>query len=397
MKKIIFILTIFLLAMHGCEKYPEAPINDIIITDQVEAAARPAIISGTVECPVSITKIELWIDSDENFSNHTVHDIELSDKAFSILVNELNFNTTYYYKYVVYNAVDMAELDTKSFTTMDSTLASVRTAEVSSITTNSAVCGGNVTSDGYLSVTARGVCWSTSPNPTITDNKTTDGSGTGSFTSNITGLTANTTYYVRAYATNNIGTAYGEEKSFTTLLSINGYDWVDLGLPSGLKWATCNVGATTPEGYGNFYAWGETTTKRLYDQSNSVTYNQEISDFSGNVTYDAARANWGSTWRMPTKAEMEELRDNCTWTWTSQNGVNGMRVTGPNGNSIFLPATGYCLGLSRYGVGERGYYWSSTPFESGTSNAYNLDFSSGYRNVYWDNRGYGRPVRPVSD
>ena len=186
MKKIIFFITAMcLFAMHGCQKDIDAPINDIIITDQVEASQKEATISGTVECPVSIDKIELWIDSDENFSNHTVHDIELSDKAFSILVNELNFNTTYYYKYVVYNAVDMAELEKKNFITQDATLPSVTTAEVSSITTNSAVCGGNITSNGWSEVTARGVCWSTSPNPTISNSKTADGTGTGSFTSNI--------------------------------------------------------------------------------------------------------------------------------------------------------------------------------------------------------------------
>ena len=398
MKKIIFFITAMcLFAMHGCQKDIEAPVNDIIITDQVEASQKEATISGTVECPVSIDKIELWIDSDENFSNHTVHDIELSDKAFSILVNELNFNTTYYYKYVVYNAVDMAELEKKNFITQDATLPSVTTAEVTSITIKTAMCGGNVTFDGWSEITARGVCWSTSPNPTINDSKTTDGSGIGSFTSNITGLADGTTYYVRAYATNSKGTAYGEEKSFTTLLSINGYDWVDLGLPSGLKWATCNVGATTPEGYGNFYAWGETTTKTSYDQSNSVTYGQQISDFSGNATYDAARANWGSTWRMPTKAEAEELRDNCTWTWTSQNGVNGMRVTGPNGNSIFLPAAGYCPGSSRNDVGEYGNYWGSTPYESDTRGAYSLFFGSGGHDVNWFYRDSGRTVRPVSE
>ncbi len=496
MKKIIFILTIFLLAMHGCEKYPEAPINDIAIADKVSASTKTATISGTVQCPVSITKIELWIDSDENFSNHTVHDIELSDKAFSILVNELNFNTTYYYKYVVYNAVDMAELDTKNFTTMDGTLASITTAEVTSITENTAVCGGNVTadgnldvtargvcwstspnptisnskttngtgtgsftsnvtglakgttyyvrayatnskgtaygeeksftaieaslpqittanvtsisfntavcggnvtSDGNLTVTARGVCWSTSPNPTINNSKTTNGSGTGSFTSNITGLTDGTTYYVRAYATNSKGTAYGEEKNFTTVSLINGHEWVDLGLPSGLKWATSNVEHNYPATYSNFYAWGETTTKASYDQSNSVTYNQEISDFSGNATYDAARANWGSTWRMPTKTEMEELKNNCTWTWTTQSGINGMRVTGPNGNSIFLPAMGKFDGSSQFGTTGYGYYWSSTPDESDTYGAYYLYFDSGRHTVYCLDRYYGYTVRPVSD
>ena len=125
------------------------------------------------------------------------------------------------------------------------------------------------------------------------------------------------------------------------LNSIAGHDYVDLGLPSGTKWATCNVGATAPHEYGNYYAWGETTTKSTYSSENSRTHGVSMNDISGNPTYDAARANWGGTWRMPTEAEMEELKDNCTWTWTTQNGVNGCTITGPNGNSLFLPAAGY--------------------------------------------------------
>ena len=178
---------------------------------------------------------------------------------------------------------------------------------------------------------------------------------------------------------------------------INGHECVDLGLPSGTKWATCNVGATTPEGYGNYYAWGETTTKSSYTEENSVTYEQPMSDISGNATYDVARANWGSTWRMPTKEEMEELVNNCTWTWTTQSGVNGMKVTGTNGNSIFLPAAGDCGGSSQEYVGEDGLYWSSTPYESDNDFAYGLYFGSGGHNVDWDDRFFGVPVRPVSD
>jgi len=320
--------------------------------------------------------------------------------SFTSNITGLTANTTYYVRAYATNSKGTAYGEERSFTTIATTIPQITTANVTSIRTNGAVCGGNVTSDGYLSVTSRGVCWSTSPNPTINDSKTINGTGTGSFTSNITGLTANTTYYVRAYATNSKGTAYGEERSFRTSANtgtINGYTWVDLGLSSGLKWATCNVGATTPEGYGNYYAWGETSTKTSYVQSNSVTDGQQISDFSGNATYDAARANWGSTWRMPTKVEVEELVNNCTWTWTTQNGVNGMRVTGPNGNSIFLPAAGYRFGSWHYRVGEFGNYLSSTPYESGTDRVYDYDFDSGNLSVNWDVRYNGHTIRPVTN
>lgn len=95
------------------------------------------------------------------------------------------------------------------------------------------------------------------------------------------------------------------------------HEYVDLGLPSGTKWATCNVGANIPEEYGDFYAWGEITTKSEYTTENCVTYGESMDDISGNPNYDVARAKWGGSWRMPTKSEMRELVYNCNWTWTT--------------------------------------------------------------------------------
>ena len=178
---------------------------------------------------------------------------------------------------------------------------------------------------------------------------------------------------------------------------INGHEYVDLGLPSGLKWATCNVGATTPEDYGDYFAWGETNPKAEYTLENSITYGEQMSDISGNAQYDAAAANWGGSWRMPTREEMQELVDNCTWTWTTMNDVNGYRVEGPNGNSIFLSAAGYRYDGSLYDAGSYGYYWSSTPFESHSDYAYRLYFYSSYHNVDYGHRYYGHSVRPVSE
>ena len=174
---------------------------------------------------------------------------------------------------------------------------------------------------------------------------------------------------------------------------INGHEYVDLGL--SVKWATCNVGANSPEDYGNYYAWGETTTKSTYTESNSKTYGKSINDIKGNVQYDAARANWGGDWRMPTYSEQEELLDNCTWTWTTRNGVNGYNVEGPNGNSIFLPAAGYRGGSSLYLAGSYGYYWSSSPHENVTNNAYYLYFFSDEHRMSSNLRYCGQSVRPV--
>ena len=185
------------------------------------------------------------------------------------------------------------------------------------------------------------------------------------------------------------------EEARSSTGTINGHQWVDLGL--SVKWATCNVGASSPSDYGNYYAWGETRTKSEYTVDNSFTYGINIGDISGDSRYDVARANWGGTWRLPTQAEMQELIDKCTWTWTSQGGYNGYRVTGPNGSSIFLPAAGYRFGSSLYSAGDGGYYWSSAPNGSAAGLACYLGFDSSVHDLSWSGRNGGRSVRPVSD
>ena len=187
-----------------------------------------------------------------------------------------------------------------------------------------------------------------------------------------------------------------ESLPWSEIQEIDGHEYVDLGLPSGLLWATCNVGAETPEEYGNYYAWGETSTKAEYTEANSLTNGKEMGDISGNVQYDAATANWGGDWRMPTKSEYNELLNNCTCTWTAHNGVKGYKVTSNvNGNYIFLPAAGIRLMSSLGDAGNNGYYWSSTPVASNSSFAFYLSFNNGYHGMYNNRRYSGRSVRPV--
>ena len=175
---------------------------------------------------------------------------------------------------------------------------------------------------------------------------------------------------------------------------INGHTAVDLGL--SVKWATCNVGATKPEGYGDYFAWGETSPKTSYTTANSKTVDKIMGDIGCDSRYDAATANWGSGWRLPTKKEFYELIDNCTWTWTKLNGVNGYEVKSKkNGNSIFLPAAGYCDGDTPHYQGSLGGYWSSTP--NGTAFACSLYFLSDYLRTYSLLRYYGQSVRPVAE
>lgn len=176
----------------------------------------------------------------------------------------------------------------------------------------------------------------------------------------------------------------------------NGHEYVDLGLPSGTLWATCNVGATTPEGYGDYFAWGETTTKSTYDGS---TYTYGGGKTVLDLEDDAAHVHWGGSWRMPTRAEWQELINNCTWTWTTQNGINGSKVTsnkaGYTDKFIFLPAAGYRKGSDLYEVGSYGGYWSSSLNESSAAYAWILYFGSDQRYIFRYYRYWGRSVRPV--
>lgn len=190
----------------------------------------------------------------------------------------------------------------------------------------------------------------------------------------------------------------------------NDHEYVDLGL--SVKWATCNVGANKPEEYGDYFAWGETEPKEYYDWSTykwcSGSYDTQTkyctNSYYGTVdnkttlelSDDAARANWGGSWRMPTTEEQDELRYNCTWTRTTQSGVNGYKVTSDkNGKSIFLPAAGYRHVSSLYDAGSYGYYWSSSLYTDNPSCAYYSGFPSDFVDWGSSSRFIGFTVRPV--
>ncbi len=191
----------------------------------------------------------------------------------------------------------------------------------------------------------------------------------------------------------------------------NVHEYVDLGL--SVKWATCNVGASQPEEYGDYFAWGETSPKSTYDWStykwcrgdrNNLTKYCTDSDYGTvdnktqlELSDDAARANWGGSWRMPTRDELTELRNECKWTWITQNGVDGYKVTSKtNGRSIFLPAAGARYNGSLNDAGSRGDYWSSSLGTGDPGRARFVGFRSSYVDWY-DNgsRYYGRSVRSV--
>ena len=290
----------------------------------------------------------------------------------------------------------------------------VTTSAVNGITQTAAIGGGNIVGNGFVEVTQRGICWSTSTNPTVNGNHAANGSGTGSFTVSMNNLTAGTTYHVRAYAMVGGEPVYGNEVSFRTDEPQG--DWVDLGLPSGLLWATRNVGADSPEDYGDYFAWAETQPKSYYDWD-TYTYSCSGDDYEDLTKYcnnpvlgcngytdnltilqagdDAATANWGNGWRTPTLEECEELLDHCTSVWTTQNGVYGRRFTGPNGNTLFLPAAGYRWDGDLNCAGFLGYYWSSSLDTGDPYNAWDYRFNSGLSRVNYGVRIHGLPVRAV--
>jgi hypothetical protein len=188
-----------------------------------------------------------------------------------------------------------------------------------------------------------------------------------------------------------IGGCNGNEKKSEAEIDdskLNGHEYVDLGL--SVKWATCNVGASNPHEYGDFFAWGETKPKTTFTEKN---YNFFSDPAVLPSDADAATVNWGNGWRMPTKAECDELVNNCKWTWLD----NGYKVVGPNGNGIFLPATGSRRNSDIAGVDYVGLYWSSSLYVDHQGRAWSLYSNSGYCCIfeYW--RTDGLTVRPVCD
>jgi uncharacterized protein (TIGR02145 family) len=292
------------------------------------------------------------------------------------------------------------------------------TTEVTEITANTATSGGNLTDDGGTTVTARGVCWSTNQNPTIADSKTTDGTGAGSFTSNITGLTAGTIYYVRAYATNSAGTGYGSAMSFTTqggttgtVTDIDGnvYNTVTIGtqvcMVENLKTTKYRDGTSIPNVTDNI-SWSNLTTGAYCDYSNtpsnSATYGKLYNWYAATNAHNIAPTGW----HVPTDADWTTLT-----TYLGGEGVAGgkLKETGTthwqSPNIGATNETGFTAlpgGIRNYNgsfdyIGSHGYWWSAT--ESGATYAWDRLMNYGYSYVYrsGDGKELGFSVRCVRD
>ena len=319
----------------GCKKDDVIEASKVEVKNEViEEGSNYIKINAEYVYPEEMAAVSLYLSEQENMSDAKVFECKMEGKSFSVEANGLKENKKYHYCYEFDNGYEKKTVygEQRSFTTLQNIeFPKVTTTNVSNITQTTATSGGNVTSDGGANVTARGVCWSTSQNPTISNSHTTDGNGTGSFTSSITGLTANTTYYVRAYATNENGTSYGEEKSFTTMeklvnqtISVNGVSFTMIAVEGG----TFNMGATSEQGSDaesdekpvhsvtlSGYYIGETeVTQELWE----AVMGSNPSDFSGNQK-PVETVSWndckefitnlnnltGMNFRLPTEAEWE--------------------------------------------------------------------------------------------
>ena len=176
----------------------------------------------------------------------------------------------------------------------------------------------------------------------------------------------------------------------------NGYQYVDLGL--SVKWATCNLGATSPEKSGHYFSWGEILPNKdaKYTEKNSKTFDKPFQDISGNPLYDAARANMKGGWRIPTRDELKELVNKCRFDWDSVK--KGYRITGPSGKSIFIPVSGIYTSSKLTLVKKACNLWSSTPYKGKNKLTHTLFFNS--ENIYSIGTIYrymGCNIRPVID
>ena len=295
----------------------------------------------------------------------------------------------------------------------------ISTLEAMDVTKTSALLCGSINEN--LTYTEKGFYYG--DDHSVEEKQVVSGYSIGEFSHKLTDLEMKKTYYYKAYMVKVGGeTVFGVLMSFTTLGDngggdddngnddneeddngnnddmINGHEYVDLGLPSGLKWATCNVGANSPEMPGGYYAWGELETKDYYSSNNSLTYEVEMDDISGDPAYDVAAAEWGSTWRMPKLSEINEMKSNCYYPEEIE--INGRKcykyTSAINGASIILPHTGEKSGYDTYYYNGYGSYWSSTPYQSNLNNRSYAKYNYG-NGVETPERFMGLSIRPVSE
>lgn len=420
------VLAIIAIAFCCCEK---DPTFEVLAFNEAKTTAISTATTATITYDIQTlengdyynsTMWECYLRYSDrpatSFNNMTYYtDIRKERYVEYFDLKDLRPNTTYYYALRLGNMYSAVK-------TFKTTGITVETGTATDITTSSAKLSGKCIVNG-AKLQESGILVHTSSSMSYT-NYTKRASGTyTNFNATITGLMSNTTYYYCAYAKDTEGNLYyGDVKNFKTVNQPirSAKTAVDLGL--SVKWAAGNVGATDETNYGQLYAWGETTTKSSYVWGTYLYCNYK-NNWSGMTKYtipdgqtaggwysngtfigdnkstlmlsdDAANANWGGNWRMPTESEFSELAYNCSWEWVTFHGMQGVWIVGPNGNSIFLPAAGWKSGTETHTLGVEGFYWTSSLGISDRAVA--LFISSGsIRWGTWKDRFYGFAVRPV--
>ena len=390
-----------------------------------DGVAGASVIFGIEYSATDLTTDAITLRADEKDSNN----------KYCCQATGLSSNTLYYYRaFTLYNGIRTYG-EVKTFTTLEIT-ATVTTQEATNVKFASATLNGKLSVD-IQDELLKNVGFLVSAMVSDLESLKTSGvriesslNEDGSFSATPTDFPVSTTLYYVAWANVYDKVFYGEVVSFTTG-NILPAGAVDMGL--SVLWASCNLCedglCANPEDYGDYYAWGE--TEPYYSSQDPLTWkdgktgynwssyslcggsSRTLTRYNNSGSYgavdnkttfsdydyedDAARAKLGGKWRLPTDEEWEELSTQCTWTWTTYNGVNGRLVTAPNGNSIFLPAAGYLDDTFFNGAGSYGYYWSSSLNTGSPDGAWAVGFSSGRvgRDCY--DRYFGHSVRPVTE
>ena len=333
-----------------------------------DVTSSSATISGNFTSSANVGSLQLGVlysterSTIDNRQGVLALSSNIAGNSYTVELSNLQSNTIYYYRAYMVSGGNTYYGSVSSFTTSQGEL--VTTGDATDITHKSATISSTFRNGYITSFSELGVQYSDSKELVESDkgrSVTTSAVTSGNvFTVSLTNLAEQTTYYYRAYVKTSQTTYYGETKSFTTpknSVDYNGHAYVDLGLPSGTKWATMNVGASKPEDYGDYYAWGETTTKTSYTEDNYKWKGLTVTEFVSRgiaqksqesspyyyltASYDVATIKWGNAWRMPTHDDIEELDSGTKITKSTQNGVEGFLLTSIyNQKSIFLPATG---------------------------------------------------------
>lgn len=371
-----------------------------------------AILSGYANPPEGLTGVTFGVivSEDENptVDNGRVCQAKELDEnnKFRVEIEDLSIGTKYYYKAYLKEG-DYYRTGTKilSFSTKGFTEETIVTGETLTVRTISATLNGTTDLPISFALDLFGFFISEEETPTVDNSRlivSDKWDGDNSFFCNVSGLMFGTKYYYRAYFEYKGEYHTGKTFSFTTKDIEKVQTAVDLGL--SVKWGSCNIGASSPMEYGDYYAWGETEPKKRYDWDTYkwgkqlTKYNSKDNKITLEQEDDVAHLKLGGKWRMPTGGEFSELMSKCTWQKMKKNDNTIVYfVEGPSGNAIVLPAAGYRNGTSLSDAGSRGYYWSSSQGEYYSVNARGVYFYSEKVSWYYYDRCYGFSVRPVSE